>query len=131
VKLDNEFGPRLADRVREMSGEDVLACYQCGKCSAGCPVASFMDLLPSQVIRLVQLDSQSVLECKAIWFCASCFACAARCPKGLDLCRVMEALRTIHLRREGSHIDIARISQDTLGDVPQQGIISGFRKFTG
>jgi len=45
----------LVRRVEEYSGQDLMACYQCGKCAAGCPVAFAMDMLPSQVIRYAQL----------------------------------------------------------------------------
>jgi heterodisulfide reductase subunit C len=131
MKLEAGARNSLVERIREMTGENVLACYQCGKCSAGCPLASFMDILPNQVIRLVQLGVEDVLECKAIWLCASCFTCAARCPKGIDLCRVMEGLRRIQLRSGVQHLDIARLPTEALNDIPQQGIISGLRKFTG
>ena len=89
----------FVQRLELISGQHVLDCNQCGKCSAGCPVASAMDMLPSQVIRLVQLGLDEALDCQAIWVCASCFTCVTRCPKGVDLSRIMEALRQIHLRR--------------------------------
>ena len=41
--------------VADLAHTNVQACYQCGKCSAGCPVADKMDLLPNQLVRLVQM----------------------------------------------------------------------------
>ena len=42
-------------KVAEISGENFFNCYQCGNCSAGCPSVDEMDLLPSQVVRYLQL----------------------------------------------------------------------------
>jgi heterodisulfide reductase subunit C len=121
----------LVRRIEEISGQDLLACYQCGACSAGCPVAFAMDVQPSQVIRLVQLGQvEEALESETIWFCAACQTCYARCPKGVDLSRIMEALREIALQEKGDHLDIEAIPPEELAEFPQQAFIGGFRKYT-
>jgi len=121
----------LVRRIEEISGQDLLACYQCGACSAGCPVAFAMDMLPSQVIRLVQLGQvEEALDSETIWFCAACQTCYARCPKGVDLSRIMEALREIALQRGGDYLDIKAIRPEELAEFPQQAFIGGFRKYT-
>jgi heterodisulfide reductase subunit C len=117
-------------QVEAISGERVLGCNQCGKCSAGCPVAFSMDLLPSQVIRLVQLGIEDVLESQTIWTCAACLTCVARCPKGIDLPRIMEALRLISMQRSGDRMEITQLSSEMVGEVPQLALIGGYRKFT-
>jgi len=72
----------------------VRACYQCGKCSAGCPVAQRMDLLPHQVLRLVQLNRvDKAIQSAALWECVSCMTCTTRCPQGVDCAGVFDGLR--------------------------------------
>lgn len=84
----------LLREVERRSGAPVSACLQCHKCSSGCPVAPDMDLLPSQIMRLILLGARDeVLQSEAIWACASCEACTARCPMGIDVAAVMDALR--------------------------------------
>jgi len=121
----------LVLRIEEISGEDLLKCYQCGKCSAGCPAASAMDMLPSQVIRFLQLGLvEQVLDSETPWLCAACQSCYARCPKGLDLTRVMEAVREITLQQRGDYLNLRDISSDDLAEFPPQAFIAGFRKYT-
>lgn len=118
--------------IKEISGQDVRACYQCGKCTAGCPLASSMDLMPNQILRLIQVgEHQQALNARAIWWCASCLTCAARCPKEVDPARVMDALRTILMRRGITHVEIPAIPLRVLAEAPQQALIGGFRKFVG
>lgn len=125
--LQNDF----VRKIEEYSGQDLLACYQCGKCSAGCPAAFAMDMLPSQIIRLIQLGQiQEVLDSSTIWFCAACQTCYARCPKGVDLSRIMEALRDIALQEKGDHLKVETIPPEELAEFPQQAFIGGFRKYT-
>jgi heterodisulfide reductase subunit C2 len=117
-------------QIELISGETLLSCNQCGKCSAGCPVAYEMDFLPSQVIRMAQLGMEDVIESSSIWICATCMTCIARCPKGIDLPRVMEALRLIAMQRNGNRMQAEDLSPEVLGEIPQLAIIGGFRKYS-
>jgi len=128
ITIESVTGP-FVQEVETISGQKLLACNQCGKCSSGCPVAEAFDLLPSAVIRLAQLGMEDVLEAQSIWICASCLTCAARCPKGVDLARVMEALRTIAMQRGIQPVDVAALSDELVADLPQMAIIGGFRKY--
>ena len=82
--------------IQQLSGTNLRDCYQCGKCSAGCPMAETMDVLPNRLIRLVQLgQAEKAMRAGAIWKCVSCMTCTARCPKSVDCAGVMDALRQI------------------------------------
>lgn len=126
-RLNSDF----VKKVEEISGETLPSCYQCGKCSAGCPMSFAMDLLPNQVIRLAQLGlEEDIARSRTIWLCASCLTCACRCPRGVDLARIMEALRLLTLRRNEDYVELARIPKETLAELPQLALVSSMRKFT-
>ena len=86
------------DVVIESAGEELFDCYQCYKCSAGCPVSFEMDLLPHQIIRSVVFNQkEKALSSKTIWICASCETCTTRCPNEIDIAKVMDVLRQIQV----------------------------------
>ena len=118
-------------KVEEISGEHLPSCYQCGKCSAGCPMSFAMDLMPNQIIRLAQLGlEEDIANSKTIWLCASCLTCALRCPRGVDLAKIMEALRLLTLRENIDRIKISEIPKETIAALPQMALVGGFRKLT-
>ncbi len=129
-KIKSEF----VKRIEELSGQNLLSCYQCGKCSAGCPSSFAMDLLPNQIIRLVQLGAyHEIMKSKTIWLCASCLTCAVRCPRGVDPAKIFEALRLLATRDKEklNYVEPSAIPQEQLEELPQIALISNFRKFTG
>src|SRR5512135_3209707 len=85
-----------ASSFSSLSSIPVQDCYQCGKCTAGCPMAHRMDLMPSQIVRLAQLGQvERALRSEAIWQCLSCQTCTSRCPKSVDCAGVMDVLRQL------------------------------------
>lgn len=122
---------QFVERIGEISGQNILACYQCGLCSAGCPSAMAMDVAPNQIMRLVQLGlEEETAKSSTIWLCASCLTCSIRCPRGIDLARVMEALRLMSLRKNVSYVTPSQISREALAELPQIALVANFRKFT-
>ena len=90
----------FADTVKARIGENINRCWQCVKCTAGCPLADQFDLTPNQVMRALQLNDENVLASKTIWLCSSCYTCATRCPRGIDVTGVMDTLR-IEAKKRG------------------------------
>ena len=89
-------------KVESLSGSSVRRCFQCGKCTAGCPMRSFMEHPPNRIVRLLQLGQyERVLAGRSIWYCASCETCTTRCPNKVDLAAIMDALRKCSWDAEG------------------------------
>ena len=91
------------EEAKKRSGENLSLCYQCLKCTAGCPTAPHMDIRPNNIIRMIQMGlKEAVLESSAIWLCVSCETCGTRCPNDIDIGALMDALREISVE-EGVH----------------------------
>ena len=117
-------------KVADLSGENVDLCFQCGACSSGCPMTEEMDYLPSKIIRLVQLGLDEVLDSKTIWICTTCFNCEVRCPRGIDVANVMDALRQIVLRSKYNRVSLDELTQEELKELPQIALVCNQRKMT-
>lgn len=118
------------EQIAELSGEDVSLCYQCGKCTAGCPMAEKMDLPPSMVMRYMQAELSDELK-KAIsrWDCIGCLVCGSRCPKMCNPAAVMEGLRQDDMRNGTRSEEIEKLPVNFVKNAPQQALVSGFRKY--
>ena len=129
--LQNEF----VTKIEEWSGQNVFSCYWCGKCSAGCMMVSDeseFDVMPHEVIRRIQLGDESILETKLPFLCASCEICSVRCPRGIDVAKVMEAVRQWQVRRHDRKDNLSPKSLDPkeLARLPQIAVVGAFRKKT-
>jgi len=87
----------LSYKVRQVTGVNVHECYQCGKCTAGCPVGERMDLRPSVIMRMLQTgdaaSEEEILRSNSIWLCLTCETCYSRCPMELELPKIFDYLR--------------------------------------
>ncbi|OEU46880.1 MAG: heterodisulfide reductase [Desulfobacterales bacterium C00003060] len=100
IKVD----PTFSTQVEELTSLNLSACFQCRKCTNGCPVTFAMDIFPDQVIRLVNLgQKERVLACRTIWVCSACETCTTRCPNEVDIAATMDALKEMAVR-EGVRI---------------------------
>jgi heterodisulfide reductase subunit C len=99
VNLTTSTNTDFIKEVERESGQKVSLCYQCGKCTAGCPFAFAFDYPPHQIMRLLQNGQKdTILKSHTIWLCAGCETCTTRCPCEIDLARVMDVLHRIALR---------------------------------
>jgi heterodisulfide reductase subunit C len=92
--------PGLLKRVQQISGVDLSACYQCKKCTSGCPVSGMVKCPPSELMRRLHVGmGDELLNSDILWMCVSCETCSARCPMGIDVAAVMDALRKLAVER--------------------------------
>ena len=100
-------------------------CYQCGKCTAGCPRASVMDMGPTRLIRMVQIgEAEKAMKSQAVWQCVSCETCTTRCPKNVDCAAIMDALRAEAYRRgltNGMQIPVMLFQKAFLDNIRRNG----------
>ncbi len=114
----------LLDEICRSTSLSASQCYQCGKCSAGCPVRSFMNDAPNQVVRYVQLGfDDKALNSSTIWLCASCLTCSTRCPQKFDLAKFMDVMREIALSKgiKPSEKDTLEFHKSFLSQVENHG----------
>lgn len=97
MSLENEtiaFDTSYAASCAKKSGVDIFACYQCEKCTNGCPATFAMDVMPHALIRMMQAGLASEVEDAVTpWVCASCETCVTRCPNEVDIPRLMDFLK--------------------------------------
>jgi heterodisulfide reductase subunit C len=96
ASIPKELAPKFdfSDEIRKERHIAVTDCYQCAKCSAGCPLTFAMDFLPHEIIRLVGLGQEEVvLNSNTIWACSACETCTTRCPNDIDIMGVLDYLK--------------------------------------
>ena len=114
------------------SGVNVLKCMRCGKCSATCPSYDEMEYHPHEFVYMVEKGNiEPLMESKSLYKCLSCFACVERCPRGVEPANVIEAVRLMKIRQAGAnHMTANDVPALLDEDLPQQAIVSAFRKYS-
>ena len=133
MKKDLAFTRTVADEVPE-----VYRCYQCLTCTLGCPLASAMDLYPHEILKYVQLGAKdTVLKASTLWVCASCEACATRCPQEIEIVQLMDLLRRM-AKEEGAVTEKGPVLNDVFleeirkkGRVHELSLILDLKRQTG
>jgi len=122
---------KLRQRVKDISGQNFQKCFQCGTCSGSCPMTEHLNVFPRRVMALLQLGDRAALEeANTPWICASCHVCMVRCPRGIDIPKVMEAVRQLKLRQNINRIEPSQMDKKEIEKLPQIAMVSGFRKLT-
>ncbi len=120
------------ETILRISGVNPRKCMRCGKCSGTCPSYDAMEYHPHQFVSMVESGNlEPLLNSKSLYQCLSCFACVERCPRGVEPAKLVEAVRLAVIRQQGqNHLtpgDLPALLDD---DLPQQAIVSAFRKYT-
>jgi heterodisulfide reductase subunit C len=111
-------------QIAQSANVDFDDCYQCGKCTAGCPMVHEMDLMPRQLIRMLQLGFvDRALNAKTPWICASCTVCSTRCPQGVDVAAIM-----LEVRRAAKKQGLRPVRDADIFDDASVGNIRSFGK---
>ena len=122
----------LKDQVLRSSGVNVLKCMRCGKCAGTCPSYDEMEYHPHQFVYMVEKgDIEKLMASKSIYKCLTCFACVERCPRNVEPAKVVEAVRLAAVRKQGNnHLIADQIPSMLDEELPQQAIVTAFRKYT-
>ena len=122
----------LQEEIIRRSGVNPSKCMRCGKCSATCPAYDEMEYHPHQFVYMVESgDIEPLLKSKSIYRCLTCFACVDRCPRGVEPAKLIEAVRLEAIRAQGNnHLTPDDIPALLDEELPQQAIVSAFRKYT-
>ena len=123
---------RMKEDILRMSGVNPRKCMKCGKCSGTCPNYDEMEYHPHQFVSMVEEGRlEPLLASKSLYTCLSCMACIERCPRGVEPAKLIEAVRLLKVRRkDGNHLTANDIPARIDDDMPQQAIVTAFRKYT-
>jgi len=92
---------RFKYELKKVPGaEKLMQCFQCGTCTADCPVSRYDESYrPRKILRMAQLGiKDQVLTSDVIWLCAACFTCVDHCPQDVEIAGVLRALRNISVK---------------------------------
>lgn len=123
---------QLKAEIVRISGANPAKCMKCGKCTATCPAYDEMEFHPHQFVSMIaEGEIEPLMKSESIYKCLTCFACVERCPRGVEPAKLIEAVRLMTIRRK----DANRMTADDIpakldADMPQQAIVSAFRKYT-
>lgn len=121
----------MARELQILSGVNPRKCMRCGKCSGTCPAYDSMEYHPHQFVNMVETGNiEKLLESKSLYTCLSCFACVERCPRGVEPANIIEAVRLMKIRQQNAnHLVADMIPALVDDDMPQQALVSAFRKY--
>jgi len=110
VSMEHSIRPdSLKQQLEKVTGNNYACCYQCGKCTAGCPAGGFMDNPPARIMRLVQAGHvEEAMKSDSLWYCIGCMTCTTRCPQNLEIAGTMDALREMALKDDTASQERAR-----------------------
>lgn len=81
--------------------EKLKYCFECGICTASCPVAELIPehYNPRILLHSLPLGDDKILKSAELWLCAWCYRCYRRCPQSLKLPEIFQAVRKFAVER--------------------------------
>ena len=127
--LKDEIIRNVSDKItEEIVKEDALkairACYQCGRCTAGCPSGRRTSIRTRQLMRKALIGLDEVLSDPELWLCTTCFTCYERCPRSVPVTEIILKLRNLSSQRgfmKPPHVGLTRVLFKTGHGVPLGG----------
>lgn len=110
VELDDE----LWQKVYDLTAGAMNPCFQCGTCTAACPLLSFLGrpLSARRILRRAQLGIDDDME--EIWLCNACRACEVRCPREVHIVEAIMGLRALAFKARQVPPEMNRLLWSTL-----------------
>lgn len=123
---------KLQQEIIRISGVNPKKCMRCGKCTATCPAFDEMEYHPHQFVAMVENgDIEPLLKSESLYRCLTCFACVDRCPRNVEPAKLVEAVRlTVIRQKDANHLKADDIPAMLDEDIPQQALVSAFRKYS-
>jgi len=93
-----EMDPRFKYEISKIHGaERVMLCFQCGTCTADCPIAKYSGFYkPRRIARMVQFGLKDrLLSDNHLWLCSTCYACIDHCPQDVEVASIVRVLRNM------------------------------------
>lgn len=113
-----KVNPYFIDELKQKyGGFDITACYNCGTCTATCPLSKEGIEFPRKIIRYAILGVKDrVVFAPELWLCYYCGECTKTCPRGADPAGFMAAARRNAIA-ELSFLKIGRVFFSKIGAV--------------
>lgn len=120
------------EEILAISGVNPRRCMKCGRCTATCPAFAEMEYHPHQFVDMVESGRiGELMNSRSIYRCLSCMACIERCPRQVDPARLIEAVRlAVERKQGGNHLIPDQVPERLEPDMPQQLLVSAYRKYT-
>ena len=113
----SDMDPKFKYEIRKIPGaEKIMLCFQCGTCTADCPIARFNDFYrPRKLIRMTQLGLKDrLLSNDVIWLCSTCFTCIDHCPQDVGIASIVRALRNLSAKERDMPVVYKELASNIL-----------------
>jgi len=96
-ELDSNFKYEIQ---AEVGGEDITRCFTCGSCTNRCPIREVDEKYnPRKINRMAMLGmKKEVFRSEFVWLCSAHLTCSERCPQGVNIGAIANAVRNIAIR---------------------------------